>query len=89
MGDRVVAGFWLTSGLLAGVSRPRQYGMPPQMVIAGFWLTSGLLADVSCPRQYGMSPQMQKYMKARATAMGDSSGGDVDGPIGQVNFKSL
>jgi len=38
--------------------------------------------------EYGMSPQMQKYMKARATAMGDASA-DVAGPIGQASVLQI
>lgn len=33
--------------------------------------------------EYGMSPQMQKYMKARAVAMGDDM--DFGGPVGQAS----
>ena len=33
--------------------------------------------------EYGMSPQMQKYMKARAVAMGDDM--DFGGPGGQAS----
>ena len=32
--------------------------------------------------EYGMSPQMQKYMKARAVAMGEEA--DFGGPVGQA-----
>ena len=32
--------------------------------------------------EYGMSPQMQKYMKARAVAMGDEA--DFGGAVGQA-----
>ena len=32
--------------------------------------------------EYGMSPQTQKYMKARAVAMGEEA--DFGGPVGQA-----
>jgi hypothetical protein len=44
--------------------------------------TDGCGLAVLAQAEYGMSPQMQKYMKARAVAMGEEA--DFGGMVGQV-----